>query len=140
MSGLPDQVLLEVAVPERLLVQENVDRVQIPAASGYLGVLPGHAPLMSELGTGVLSFKSGSETRYMALNGGVLEVLPDHVRVLADTAEWAEEIDVQRAELARKRANDLLQRHDMEIDVERAQRAIHRAQARLEASRRYRSS
>jgi F-type H+-transporting ATPase subunit epsilon len=134
--SLPDHLMLEVAVPERLLIQESVKQVQIPAASGYLGVLPGHAPLMSKLGTGVLSFHADSATRYMSLNGGVVEVLPDHVRVLADTAEWAEEIDVQRAEKARRRANDLLQRHDMEIDVERAQRAIERAQARLEACER----
>lgn len=132
--SLPDHLTLEVAVPERLLIRESVTHVQIPAASGYMGVLPGHAPLMSKLGTGVLSFQTGSATRYMSLNGGVVEVLPDHVRVLADTAEWAEEVDVQRAELARRRANDLLQRHDMEIDVERAQRAIQRAQARLEAN------
>lgn len=133
--SLPDHLTLEVAVPERLLIRESVAHVQIPAASGYMGVLPGHAPLMSKLGTGVLSFQTtGSAKRYMSINGGVVEVLPDHVRVLADTAEWAEEIDVQRAELARRRANDLLQRHDMEIDVERAQRAIQRAQARLEAN------
>jgi len=137
--SLPDHLTLEVAVPERLLVRESVQHVQIPAASGYMGVLPGHAPLMSRLGTGVLHFQTGSATRYMALNGGVVEVLPDHVRVLADTAEWAEEIDIRRAEQARRRANDLLQRHDMEIDVERAQRAIQRAQARLEAHERLKS-
>jgi F-type H+-transporting ATPase subunit epsilon len=91
---------------------------------------------MSELGTGVLSFKTGTKTRYMAVNGGVFEVLPDHIRVLADTAEWAEEVDVKRAEQARQRASDLLRRHDMEIDVERAQRAVRRAQARLEAQKR----
>jgi F-type H+-transporting ATPase subunit epsilon len=135
--SLPDHLTLEVAVPERLLLRESVTHVQIPAFGGYLGVLPGHAPLMSKLGAGVLSFEAaGSAKRYMSINGGVAEVLPDHVRVLADTAEWAEEIDVQRAEQARHRANDLLQRHDMEIDVERAQRAIERAQARLEAHER----
>jgi F-type H+-transporting ATPase subunit epsilon len=133
--NLPDHLTLDVAVPERLLVRESVKHVQIPAASGYMGVHPGHAPLMSKLGTGVLSFEmNGGRKRYMSISGGVAEVLPDHVRVLADTAEWAEEVDVQRAEQARRRANDLLQRHDMEIDVERAQRAIQRAQARLEAS------
>jgi F-type H+-transporting ATPase subunit epsilon len=142
MAGLPDQLTLEVAVPERLLASETVKEVQIPAASGYLGVLPGHAPLMTELGTGVLAFKtaSGSPPRYMAINGGIAEVLPDHIRVLADTAEWAEEIDVERARKARERASDLLQRHDMEIDVERAQRAVRRAQARLQAAERHKRS
>jgi F-type H+-transporting ATPase subunit epsilon len=134
--SLPDHLTLEVAVPERLLISESVTQVQIPAFGGYLGVLPGHAPLMSKLGTGVLSFQAGAATRYMSINGGVVEVLPDHVRVLADTAEWAEEVDVQRAEKARSRANDLLRNHDMEIDVERAQRAVERAQARLQAHER----
>ena len=138
--SLPDQLTLEVAVPERLLVREIVTQVQIPAEGGYFGVLPGHAPLMSKLGIGVLSFQSGSRTRYMSIHGGVVEVLPDHVRVLADAAEWAEEIDVKRAEEARGRANDLLQRHDMEIDVERAMRAVERAQARLAATSRLKAA
>ena len=130
------KIKLDVAVPERLLISEQVDEVQIPALGGSMGVLPGHAPLISELATGVLTYRLDQQTRYMALNGGVMEVLPDHVRVLADSAEWAEEINVKRAEESRRRANDLLQRHDMEIDVERASRAIARAQARLEAGRR----
>jgi F-type H+-transporting ATPase subunit epsilon len=140
MPDLPKQLTLEVAIPQRLLIREAVREVQIPASSGYFGVLPGHAPLMSELGNGVLSFKTGSATRYMAIHGGMVEVLPDHVRVLADKAEWAEEIDVERARLARERASDLLQRHDMEIDVERAQRAVLRAQARLQATERLKRS
>ena len=107
------KIKLEVAVPERLLISEQVDEVQIPALGGSMGVLPGHAPLISQLGAGVLSYRLEGQTRYMALDGGVMEVLPDHVRVLADSAEWAEEIDVKRAEESRRRANDLLQRHDM---------------------------
>ena len=130
------KIKLEVAVPERLLISEQVDEVQIPALGGSMGVLPGHAPLISQLGAGVLSYRLEGQTRYMALDGGVMEVLPDHVRVLADSAEWAEEIDVKRAEESRRRANDLLQRHDMESDVERASRAIARAQARLAATER----
>ncbi|MEX2303955.1 MAG: ATP synthase F1 subunit epsilon [Bryobacterales bacterium] len=138
--NLPDHLTLEVAVPERLLVRETVQQVQIPAEGGYFGVLPGHAPLMSKLGIGVLSFDDGSRTRYMSIHGGVVEVLPDFVRVLADAAEWAEEIDINRAEQARRRANDLLQRHDMEINVERALKAVERAQARLEASQRVKAA
>ncbi len=130
---MADKLTIEVAVPERLLIREQVDEVQIPALDGYMGVLPGHAPLMTELGIGVLSYKMDGQSRYMALHGGVMEVLPDHVRILADTAEWAEEIDVKRAQQARQRATDLLQRHDMEINVEEASLAIHRAQSRLEA-------
>lgn len=138
--SLPDQLTLEVAVPERLLVRETVKQVQIPGEGGYFGVLPGHAPLMSKLGIGVLSFQDGSRMRYMSVHGGVVEVLPDHVRVLADAAEWAEEIDIERAEKARRRANDLLRRHDMEIDVERAVKAVERAQARLEATKRLKAA
>ena len=127
---------LDVAVPERQMLSEEVDAVQVPAADGSLGVLPDHAPLMTQLGAGVLSCQAAGQTRYMALTGGVMEVLPDHVRVLADTAEWAEEVDVNRAEEARRRANDMLQSHQMEIDIERANRTIRRAEARLEATKR----
>lgn len=130
------KLTLEIAVPERLMFHDEVDSVQVPAANGYLGVLPQHAPLISQLGTGVLSYEIAGNTRYMALNGGVMEVLPDRVRVLADTAEWAEEVDIERAQECAKRARDLLQGHDMEIDVERAQQAILRAQARLAARER----
>lgn len=130
---MANQLKLDVAVPEKRLIEDFVDEVQAPALDGYLGVLPGHAPLMTQLGFGVLSFKKGGETRYMAVHGGLMEVLPEHVRVLAGRAEWAEEIDVKRAELSRQRATDMLQRHESEVDVEEAQEAIQRAQARLEA-------
>lgn len=131
-----EKINLEVAVPERLLISEPVDELQVPAMDGSMGILPGHAPLISRLGTGVLSCRQGSKTRYMALSGGLLEVLSDHARLLADCAEWAEEIDTERAEKSRRRARDLLQRSDGETDVERGLRAIERAQARLEASHR----
>jgi F-type H+-transporting ATPase subunit epsilon len=131
---MPKTFTLEVAVPQRLLFRDQVESAQIPGLDGYFGVLPGHAPLISELGAGVLSFEIAGCKRYMALARGVAEVQPDRVRVLADTAEWAEEIDVERARLALGRARDLLQNHSMEIDVERAEVAVKRAQARLEAS------
>ena len=127
---------LDVAVPERQMLSEEVDEVQAPGADGSLGILPDHAALMTQLGSGVLSYRAAGQTRYMALTGGVMEVLPDHVRVLADTAEWADEVDVNRAEESRRRANDMLQSHQMEIDIERANRAIRRAEARLEATKR----
>ncbi len=72
---------LDVAVPERLMLSEEVEEVQVPGADGYLGILPDHAPLMTQLGSGALSYKTAGQTRYMALTGGVMEVLPDHVRV-----------------------------------------------------------
>jgi len=130
---------LDVAVPQRLMLSEDVDEVQAPGEDGSLGILPDHAPLMTQLGIGVLSYKVAGQARYMALTGGVMEVLPDHVRVLADTAEWADEVDIERAEQSRRRANDMLQSHEMQIDVERATRAIRRAEARLEATKRHQS-
>ncbi len=136
---MADKLNLEVAVPERLMIREDVDGVQVRGTDGYLGILPDHAPLMTGLGAGVLRFGKDGETRYMAVHGGVMEVLPDRVRILADRAEWANEVDVQRAEKARRRANDLLRSHEMEIDVERAQDAIARAHARLEAYDRMKS-
>ncbi len=128
------KLTLEVAVPERLLVEEEVDEVQLPAADGYLGVLPQHAPLMAQLGFGVMSFRTDHQTRYIALHGGLVEVLPDHVRVLADAAEWADEVDVVRARESRQRAVGRFDNDELEVDVERARAAVARAQARLDAS------
>src|SRR5215472_11908570 len=105
---MAETIELEIATPERLLVREDVGEVQIPGKDGYLGILPGHAPLLGLLGTGFLTYTTGSRKRYLAVNGGFLEVLPDHVRVLADTAEKAEEIDVERAKAAARRAQDQL--------------------------------
>ncbi len=130
------KLTLEIAVPERLLVEEEVDEVQIPAADGYLGVLPDHAPLMAQLGIGVMSFRVDDRTKFVALHGGLVEVLPDHVRVLADAAEWAGEVDLDRAHEARQRAVGRFDNDQMEVDVERSQAAVARAQARLDASKR----
>src|SRR5258708_20847743 len=94
---MADEFELEVATPERLIVQERVTTAQIPARDGYIGVLAGHAPLVAELQIGVLSYVTGGSTRYLAVHWGFVEVLPDHVRVLADLAERAEEIDVAPA-------------------------------------------
>jgi|YelNatPaOPRAMG01_1025707.scaffolds.fasta_scaffold209183_2 F-type H+-transporting ATPase subunit epsilon len=125
---------LEIATAERLLVREHVTEAQIPAANGYIGVLPGHAPLLSELGTGVLSYVSERRRRALAVSGGWIEVLGDSVRVLASAAEKADEIDVHRAEEALKRARSRLERSDPTLDIARALNAMKRAQARLEAA------
>src|SRR5438552_18388917 len=95
---------LEVATPECALVHEQVTEVQIPGRTGYLGVLPGHAPLLGLLASGTLSYVAGGQKRYLAVHGGFLEILDDHVRVLADAAERKEEIDIERARQALKRA------------------------------------
>jgi F-type H+-transporting ATPase subunit epsilon len=94
---MPDALTLEVVTPDRAVLRESVVEVQIPGREGYLGILPGHTPLLTELTTGVLSYRQGQQTRRMALTGGFAEVLPDRVTVLANSAERAEEIDTAAA-------------------------------------------
>ena len=125
---------LEVATPERLLVRQRVSEAQIPAANGYLGVLPEHSPLLSELGIGELSYVADGHTRYVAVEGGWVEVSGDRVRVLATSAEKADDIDVNRAKASLGRAAGRLGRPDLGIDVARALNAMKRAQARLAAA------
>lgn len=130
---MAEKLTLEVAVPERQLVNEEVDEVQAPASTGYLGVLPNHAPLMTQLQVGVLSFKAAGKTRAMAVEGGVMEVLPDHVRVLADGAQWGEEVDVEQEKQVRDEAQKRLRDRPEDVDFDSDSLAIARAQARLEA-------
>jgi F-type H+-transporting ATPase subunit epsilon len=134
MAGV---ITLEVATPERLLLKEQVTEVELPGANGAMGILPDHAPLLSELGSGPLGYTSpGAGRKYMAISGGYVEVLPDHVRVLADKAEFASEIDLARAEKALERANERLAPPPADLDVARALNAMHRAKARIEAAKR----
>lgn len=135
MSVLPEFFTLEVVTPERLVVREEALEAQIPARGGYIGVLPGHAPLLSELDIGELSYRLGTTTYYLSVTWGFVEVLPDRVIVLAETAERAEEIDGQRAEAARQRAEERLKRTtDLDIDFKRATVALRRALIRLQVS------
>jgi len=129
-------MLLEISTPERLLVREQVTEVQVPGANGYLGILPEHAPLLSELGCGEMWYvtEAGAK-RVLAVSGGFLEVQPDHVRILADRAENADEIDAARAEAALKRANERILNPLPGVDVARALSAFERAQARLAAAK-----
>jgi F-type H+-transporting ATPase subunit epsilon len=131
---MPDVIELEIATPERLVVHEDVDDMQIPGKDGYLGILPGHAPLLGELGIGLLSYSRAGKRRYLSIHGGFLEVLPDHVRVLADTAERAEEIDIERARAELKRAQEESVNPSVGIDPASAAAAILHAQARVEAA------
>ena len=131
---MPDTLALEVVTPERLLVREDVSAVQAPAANGYLGILPGHAPLVAELGTGFLNFEAGGKRWYLAVHGGYLEILADRLRVLANAAERAEEIDVERAKAALKRAQEEILNSSLGVDPAFALHAIERAQARLDAA------
>lgn len=136
MALLPESIELEVVTPERQLVHETVDEVQLPGLRGYLGILPGHAPLISELGVGVLSYRKGNMTRYLSIVLGYAEVLPDRVIVLAAIAERAEEIDVERATRARERAEKRLAEKGADVDWDRATFALQRALVRLQAAAR----
>ncbi len=128
-----DRLTLEVASPDRLLVHEEADHVQAPGLDGYLGVLPGHAPLLTELKEGVLTYTRDGRDQYLAVHRGFMEVQPDRVRVLSDGAELANQIDVERARKALARAMDVLQNHTMEMEAEEAEAAVARARARLAA-------
>jgi len=131
---MADMLSLEIVTPERLLVREDVTAVQAPAANGYLGILPGHAPLLAELGTGFLNYDAGGKRRYLAIHGGYLEILADRVRLLAAGAERAEEIDVERAKTALKRAQEDMLNASLGMDPFAALGAMARAQARLDAA------
>jgi F-type H+-transporting ATPase subunit epsilon len=126
---------LEIATPERLMIHEQVSEAQIPAANGEIGVLPDHAPLISELGVGELSYTGPNGKHSLVVSDGWVEIRDNHVRVLADHAERGNEIDVQRAESALKRAQDRLANPGPEVDVARALNAMKRAQARIAAAR-----
>ena len=133
---MADTLSLEVATPERELVRELVSDVQVPGKNGYMGILPGHAPLLGLLGIGTLTYVSVSDgkKRYLSIHQGFLEVLEDHVRVLADVAERAEEIDAQRARAALQRAQEEGLNPALGVDPGAALLAMARAQARLEAA------
>jgi len=107
---LPQAIELQVVTPVRHVLEETVLAIEIPGKSGYLGVLPGHAPLITELGVGVLAYRTASQTRYLTIINGYAEVLPDRVIVLAEISEKAEEIDVGRSRAAHDRAQAELAR------------------------------
>jgi F-type H+-transporting ATPase subunit epsilon len=131
-----DTFQLEIVTPEKKVVDTAADEVQIPGKGGYLGILPGHAPLITELAVGEIKFRSGGEEQRLAVAWGFAEVLPDKVTVLAESAERPNEIDVERARKAKERAEQRLASGDANVDVERALSAIHKAETRLEVAER----
>lgn len=134
--GLPKHIRLEFVTPERALVVDDVDEVEVPGEDGYFGVLPGHAPLLAALRPGEMWLRKGDHKDFAFVGGGFCEVLPDRVTILAQVAERASEIDVQRAEAAKRRAEDQLARPTMDVDAERARIAMMRALVRLQVSQR----
>lgn len=132
---MADRLTLELATPMRLLLSETVDEVVAPGSEGYFGVLPGHAPFLTTLGIGLVTYKIGREEHHVVVSGGFAEVRNDKVIILADTAERPDEVDVERAERARQRAeNRLLGRTEDDVDYLRAMAALLRAQTRLQAA------
>jgi F-type H+-transporting ATPase subunit epsilon len=130
-----DKLQFEIVTPDRLVLKEEVDELQVPGKNGYLGILPGHAPLITELMTGELSYRKDKTTRYLSVSGGYCEVLPDQVTVLAERAEKPEEINVDRALAAKQRAEKrLAQPQNSDIDLDRAMVSLKRALIRLQVS------
>jgi F-type H+-transporting ATPase subunit epsilon len=127
---------LEIATPEKQLVEGPVLEAQIPCLDGFIGVLPGHAPLISELRPGVLTYTTNTETKVLAVYGGFVEVLPDRIRVLADDAERKEDIDLKRAQEELEKATAILSAQGIESDPAIALFEAQRAEARLEAAMR----
>jgi F-type H+-transporting ATPase subunit epsilon len=132
--ALPTHLDLQIVTPDRLVVQARVDEVQVPGSEGYFGVLPGHTPMLASLAVGELWYRQGQEKTYVAIASGFAEVLPDRVTILAKLAEKAEDIDVERADAARQRAEERLAQKD--IDFERARAALAKASTRLHVASR----
>jgi F-type H+-transporting ATPase subunit epsilon len=134
--ALPTHIHLEIVTPDKLLVREEVDEVEIPGSEGYFGVLPGHTPLLSSLAAGEMWYRKGQERIYLAVAFGFAEVLPDRVTILAQVAERPEDIDVSRAEAAKGRAQSRLSQPKTEMDYDRARAALVKSLARLQVSSR----
>ena len=133
--ALPTSIELQIVTPDKMLVKEQVDEVEIPGSEGYFGVLPGHTPMHASLAVGEMWYRKGQEKTYLSLANGFCEVLPDRVTILAQIAERAEDIDLARAEEARRRAEQRLQ-NAKDVDYERARTALVKSLARLQVASR----
>jgi F-type H+-transporting ATPase subunit epsilon len=136
--ALPEKLHLQIASGERSLVNEQVDEVEIPGSEGYFGVLPGHIALLAMLGVGELWYRQGTVLHYLSIAEGFAEVQPDRVTILAQIAESAQDIDVARAEAAKRRAEERLARPLMDMDSERARIALLKSLMRLQVASRAR--
>jgi F-type H+-transporting ATPase subunit epsilon len=136
--SLPTKIQLQIVSADRALVNETVDEVEIPGFDGYFGVLPGHTPLLAVLQVGELWYRQGQEKHYLAIAYGFAEVQPDRVTILAQIAEKADEIDLARAEAARKRAEARITRPATDMDAERARAALMKSLIRLQVASRAR--
>jgi len=133
---MADTFQLEIVTPEKKVVDTAAEEVQIPGKNGYIGILPGHAPLITELSVGEITFREHVGDQHLAVAWGFAEILPNKVTILAETAERPSEIDVERARKAKERAEQRLTSGDISVDVNRALDALHRAQARIDVAER----
>jgi F-type H+-transporting ATPase subunit epsilon len=131
---MSDTFQLEIVTPAKQVVKDEAEEAQIPGLNGYLGILPGHAPLITELAVGVISYRAKGNTHTLAVAWGFAEVLPDKVTILAETAERPEEIDITRAQKAKDRAEQRLKSNDPQVDYTRAEDALQRADTRLKVA------
>jgi F-type H+-transporting ATPase subunit epsilon len=127
---------LNIVSPDRSLVSDTVDEVEIPGSEGYFDVLPGHTPMLATLGTGELWYRKAQEKKYLLVSYGFAEVQPDSVTILARIAENPGDIDVPRAQAAKKRAEERLMKPSIDLDAERARVALLRSLARLQVAAR----
>jgi F-type H+-transporting ATPase subunit epsilon len=138
--ALPTSIELQIVTPDKLLVKEQVDEVEIPGTEGYFGVLPGHTPMLASLAVGEMWYRKGQERIYLSLAGGFCEVLPERVTILATLAEKAEEIDLARAEEAKRRAEARLAEaraaQAKDVDYDRARLALQKSLSRLQVASR----
>ena len=125
---------VRIVTPDREVVRDEAEEMQIPGREGYLGILPGHAPLITELAVGEISYRKGGQTHYLSVAWGFAEVLPDKVTILAETAERPEEIDVKRAQESKLKAEQALKTGKTEADFTHAEDALKRAETRLEVA------
>lgn len=134
--AIPKHVRLEFVTPERAIVHDDVDEVELPGVDGFFGVLPGHAPLLAALRTGEMWYRKGADKKFAFIAGGFAEVVADRVSILAQVAERADDIDFARAEASKRRAEEqLAQPGVVSLDAERARLALLRAITRLQVSR-----
>jgi F-type H+-transporting ATPase subunit epsilon len=131
---MADTFQLEIVTPEKMVVRDVAEEMQIPGKNGYLGVLPGHAPLITELAVGEITYRNADITHHLAVAWGFAEVLPDKVTILAETAERAEEVDVNRAQAAKQRAETNLNKASTEGEFDKVSGDLKRAETRLEVA------
>jgi F-type H+-transporting ATPase subunit epsilon len=133
---MADTFQLQVATPERLFVDEQVSEAELPGRDGYMGILPGHAPLLSALAPGILTYGSGGNRQAIVIDGGFVEVFDNHVRVLADSAERADQVDANRARQDLEAANRALREAHSPQESDAALESMQKAQARIDATER----